>query len=64
MLSGTCRPSVGAKKHGTGGSHRGYKLVLVVLDKSLGEMDIKLKKGLLWKGKEMERQEEDKKKQW
>lgn len=55
---------MGAKKHGTGGSHRGYKLVLAVLDKSLGEMDIKLKKGLLWKGKEMERQEEDKKKQW
>lgn len=42
---------MGAKKHGTGGSHRGYKLVLAVLDKSLGEMDIKLKKRSVVKGK-------------
>lgn len=38
---------MGAKKHGPGGSHRGYRLVLVVLEQSLGKMDMKLKKGLL-----------------
>lgn len=36
-------------------------LVLVLLGQALGETDMKLKNGLLWKVKEMGRQDEDKK---